>query len=321
MKTLFTSALVQLKSGRNIMLVTIIDCRGSAPRGVGAKMWVAGEQEFDGTIGGGIIENLAIKKACELLKMGEHHEQEYNLSAEHAASIGMVCGGRICVSYYYISAQDLSVIGLFEQIVARFEQNQNTWLTISHEEKNGWKLAVDTAGETFHPVLTRSAGGFRYTEPVVKNETVLVFGGGHVAKELVPLLKKIGFRCVVFDDRSEFADQERFPEANDVICGDFDKIGDFVTISSEDYVAIMTRGHKFDLKVQAWALANKPCYIGVMGSKRKIAYVTEQLMESGYARAEIEACHMPIGMDIGAETPSELAVSIAGELIQVRSRK
>ena len=100
-----------------------------------------------------------------------------------------------------------------------------------------------------------------------------------------------------------------------------ERIGDYVSIRPQDYVCVMTRGHQFDYYVQKQALALKPCYLGVMGSKNKIRVVTERLLEDGFSNEEIKACHMPIGLGIHAETPQEIAVSVAAEMISVRAER
>lgn len=158
-----------------------------------------------------------------------------------------------------------------------------------------------------------------YIEPFVQAGTVYVFGGGHVARELVPVLSHVGFSCVVMDDRPEFANPQAFPDAERTVVGDLERIGDYLTIRRKDYVCVMTRGHAFDYLVQRQALACRPRYIGVIGSRNKAGAVTEKLMGDGFSREEIEACHMPIGTRIYAETPEEIAISIAGELIAVRA--
>ena len=168
--------------------------------------------------------------------------------------------------------------------------------------------------------VRREAGGRNYyVEPLVQAGTVYVFGGGHVAQELVPLLAHVGFRCVVMDDREEFANRETFPQAAETVVGDLERISDYIAITERDYVCVMTRGHQFDYYVQRQALAAKPRYIGVMGSRSKIKVTTEKLMADGFSEEEIGFCHMPIGTRILAETPAEIAVSIAGELIEVRA--
>ena len=158
-----------------------------------------------------------------------------------------------------------------------------------------------------------------YVEPLVRAGRVYVFGGGHVAQELVPVLTHVGFRCVVMDDREAFANPQVFPDAQETVVGDMEKICDYLTIKKEDYVCIMTRGHKADYEVQRQVLACHPRYIGVIGSRNKIGVVTKKLLADGFSLEEIQSCHMPIGTRIYAETPAEIAISIAGEMISVRS--
>lgn len=103
--------------------------------------------------------------------------------------------------------------------------------------------------------------------------------------------------------------------------GNLERIGDYVAIRPQDYVCVMTRGHQYDYYVQKQALALKPCYLGVMGSKNKICVVTERLLADGFSAEEIQSCHMPIGLAIHAETPAEIAVSVAGEMIALRAER
>lgn len=169
--------------------------------------------------------------------------------------------------------------------------------------------------------VSRESSHFYYTEPLVQSGTAYVFGGGHVAQELVPVLKRVGFRCVIMDDREMFANKEVFPDADQIIVGDMERIGDYVSIRPQDYVCVMTRGHQFDYYVQKQTLALKPCYLGVMGSKNKIRVVTERLLEDGFTLEEIQSCRMPIGLGIHAETPAEIAVSVAAQMIAVRAER
>ena len=161
-----------------------------------------------------------------------------------------------------------------------------------------------------------------FSEPLVSGGFVYIFGGGHIARELVPLLARLDFRCVVFDDREEFLGNDLFPLAEKCIPGDFDHIGKYLCLTERDYAVIVTRGHLCDLEAWAFALDSPAVYIGVIGSKAKHAFVKGQLQERGYGDAVINAprVHAPIGVDIKSETPAEIAVSIAAELIQERAK-
>ncbi|MCR5323728.1 MAG: XdhC/CoxI family protein [Lachnospiraceae bacterium] len=152
-----------------------------------------------------------------------------------------------------------------------------------------------------------------------RRRKVYIFGGGHVAQALVPVLEKIEFAPIVYEERSEFAQKELFPDADRVICEGFSNIGESVSLVPEDYVAIMTRGHEDDYEVLKEVLSTNVEYIGLMGSRSKKKMLFEKLENDGFSDKDIERIHTPIGLDIGSETPEEIAISIAAELISIRA--
>ncbi|MGP1419062.1 MAG: XdhC family protein [Sphaerochaetaceae bacterium] len=162
-----------------------------------------------------------------------------------------------------------------------------------------------------------------YVEPLSHSETVYVFGGGHVSQELVPVISHVGFRTVVFDDRPEFASPQLFPDAVATVAGVFSDVAaslaENLSIKKQDYVVIMTRGHQADFEVLAQTLKLGTSYIGVIGSRTKVAMTKERLRELGYGSDDIDRIHAPIGLPIGGETPAEIAISIAAELIKHRA--
>ena len=160
-----------------------------------------------------------------------------------------------------------------------------------------------------------------FTMPLPVGERALIFGAGHIARALVPLLCTVGFRPVVFDDRPQFATRERFPQADQVICGDFTRIRDYLTVGPEDYVVIMTNGHEYDFQAQVQVLRGETAYVGVIGSRKKTAFVNQRLREAGIAEEAIAFVHTPVGTAIKAVTPEEIAVSITGEMILVRATR
>ena len=160
-----------------------------------------------------------------------------------------------------------------------------------------------------------------FTMPLPVGERAVIFGAGHIARALVPLLCTVGFRPVVFDDRPQFATRERFPQADLVICGDFTRIRDYLTVSPEDYVVIMTNGHEYDFQAQVQVLRGETAYVGVIGSRKKTAFVNQRLREAGIAEEAIAFVHTPVGTAIKAVTPEEIAVSITGEMILVRATR
>jgi xanthine dehydrogenase accessory factor len=151
--------------------------------------------------------------------------------------------------------------------------------------------------------------------------SVYIFGGGHVAQELVPVLHKLDFRCVIFEDRPEFTDPALFPYAADIVLGSFSDIQKSITLKANDYVVVLTRGHRFDYDSMCFALKSPARYIGVIGSHAKHEFVRNRLVnEAGFTRSFINEprVHAPIGIVMHCETPAEIAISIAAELINVR---
>jgi xanthine dehydrogenase accessory factor len=198
-------------------------------------------------------------------------------------------------------------------------------ISIAGEE--GFLALVGTGPRSFGDLLRSDAVCIKeeeklwFSTPIVSEGYVYVFGGGHIAQELVPLLGHLGFRCVVFDDREEFVKKDLFPQAEKLILGDFERIEKDLSLTGNDYAVIITRGHEWDLKAWAFALNSPAAYIGVIGSASKHEYVKEKLRERGFTDDSIEASrvHAPIGVRIRSKTPMEIAVSISAELISVRA--
>lgn len=169
--------------------------------------------------------------------------------------------------------------------------------------------------------MTDVGDGCLYHERLALPGRVFIFGGGHVAQALVPVLSGIDFSCIVIDDRPEFAKDDLFPRAAAVRLVDYRELPEDLGITADDYVCVMTRGHHGDYDVQRQILPIRPHYLGVIGSRRKLAFVKGKLLADGFSEADIDACYGPIGLAISAETPAEIAISIAAEMIAVRARR
>ena len=159
-----------------------------------------------------------------------------------------------------------------------------------------------------------------YVEPLCHAGSVYIFGGGHVGAALVPVLASVDFRVVVYDNRPGFATPEHYPQAERVILGDYLDIGAHLTLTENDYVCIMTPGHQADREVLLQAMRSPATYIGCIGSRTKVAKTRERLKGDGYTEEDIARVHAPIGLPILAETPEEIAISIAAEMIEHRAR-
>ena len=153
----------------------------------------------------------------------------------------------------------------------------------------------------------------------VKPIRVLLFGGGHVGTELVPVLEHIGFDVWVFDNRQEFASPDRHPKAKKCILCDYENISASVEVLPEDYVAVMSHGHLYDREILLQVMKAHPAYVGCIGSRKKVAATKQFLSENGISDADLDQLHSPIGIDILGDTPEEIAISIAAELIRHRA--
>ena len=335
MKSLFLKLGEVLSRGKAAVLASVIHAEGSVPRGSGAGMLVTDEGLAAGTIGGGRAEYEAILKAQELLKSRENASEIFRLYQNDIKDIDSICGGDIEVFFRYIEAGDKETSALCEKITAAFDEGRQCWLleetglkngglltAYFPEEETGSKLIPEEVKEGMKavPTLTECDGRQFYTERLVAKGRVFIFGGGHVSRQLVPTLARCDFRCIVIEDRPEFADPALFEnlcETKFVTPDDLEKLAG--ELNEDDYVCIMTRGHRNDYECVAGMLRSKACYIGVIGSRTKIASVRERLKGDGFSDADLSRLTMPIGIEIYSETPAEIAVSIAAQLIMVRA--
>jgi xanthine dehydrogenase accessory factor len=159
-----------------------------------------------------------------------------------------------------------------------------------------------------------------FVEPVLPSPVLYIFGAGHVGHELSMAAARAGFDVIVTDDREAYANKERFPEAREVIAEDFDRALAGLDLNESAYVVIVTRGHRDDMRVLRWAVQTQAKYIGMVGSRRKAITVFRELTKEGLKPELFERVHSPVGLDIGANTPEEIAVSIVAELIGVRRK-
>ena len=311
MNTIFQTLVYQREKGQDAVLATIIWDDGSAPRGRGSQMLVGREGLLAGTIGGGAVEGQAIAISQEMLSGGtDSLVREFRLRRDGSEkSTGMVCGGDVTVYFRRIPMEERQWDALAAEVLRRVSVREKGWLVQPLDGAMPYLTDEDTDKEN----------SFTMRLPV--GERALIFGAGHIARALVPLLHTVGFRPVVFDDRPQFATRERFPQADQVICGDFTRIRDYLTVGPEDYVVIMTNGHEYDYQAQVQVLRGETAYVGVIGSRKKTAFVNQRLREAGISEEAIASVHTPIGTAIKAVTPEEIAVSITGEMILVRAQR
>jgi xanthine dehydrogenase accessory factor len=159
-----------------------------------------------------------------------------------------------------------------------------------------------------------------FIEPVLPSSLLYIFGAGHVALELFKAARNAGFECIVADDREAYANAERFPDAVQVVAREFDEAFKELAPAESSCIVIATRGHRDDMRVLRWAVQTPARYIGMVGSKRKAITVFRELTREGLSPELFDRVYSPVGLDIGAVTPEEIAVSILAELIAIRRR-
>ena len=318
-----------LSRGEDLVLVTVIASSGATPRGAGARMLIGREGRICGTIGGGAVEYRSQQIAAKVLEEKTSFGHDFSLTKDDVQNLGMICGGAVNVFFRFIPAGDTGTLALAEKAEACFRKGTDLWLLT--DVGAGGKMGLYTHETGYWGIdvteglkLSRHPDRFGdiFAEQINSCGRVYIFGGGHVAQELVPVLSHVGFRCVVMDDREEFTKRELFPAAEEIICGDLRRIGDYKTIGEEDYVCVMTRGHSHDTVVQAQVLKCRPCYCGVIGSAAKAAGVRRTLKEEyGLRDEELDIVTTPIGLNIKGETPAEIAISMCAQMILHRAER
>ena len=346
MHEVFKEAGHLLEAGEPIVVATVIDTKGSTPQKPGAKLLVRKDGTAVGTLGGGCVEGDIWFAAKEIMRYNGGPEfKDYFLNEEIAARDGLVCGGSM---YFFLDplyeqtdflpfakealqAYDGGpVIGIAtivqspktDLLGARFmlREDGSTQGTIGDPEIE--KLALDAIRQVSdlgkNDTVLTSDGTELFVEGFTTPPTLVIMGGGHIGKATSTLAATLGFRIYVVDDRPEFANAERFPEAAGTVIAPSGEGLAQVPINANTYVVVATRGHRQDDYALEAAIQTPATYVGLLGSKRKTLLIYRHLLEKGYSPDVLRAVRSPMGLDIGALTPEEIAVSIMSEIIMVR---
>ena len=343
MKEILDDALDLLQGGEDFALVKLIGDRGSTPRSAGAEMLVRHDGSIAGSIGGGLLELTMMREAATVLESRVSRVVDLSLAGTDLASgEEMVCGGQAEVLITHVPAGSPQLLEVLSAVRAARAARRRAWLftllpveegsevemclleedgtVIGAQSCDARALRTAVGKIAVHGSTRLPDGRSVVVEQVEVPATTLICGGGHVARAVAPAALAAGFAVTVIDDREEFASPARFPNAK-VVLAPFDHALERVGVDAATYIVIVTRGHTHDIDVLVRALRTPARYIGLMASRRKRAKIVEALSEAGFADDALARVHSPIGLDIGAETPEELAVSIVAELIQVRAGK
>ncbi|MCH8285128.1 XdhC family protein [candidate division KSB1 bacterium] len=330
-----------LEEGRSGVLATIIKTRGSTPAGALSKMVVLeGGSNIIGTVGGGCVEAEVITESKSVYKTGIPCRNTYDMTEDDVEG-GLICGGTVDILLEPMNKTMLpvykelldscikgtdSVLGTIlsngsapEKFLITDGEAKNT-LPYTSEIQQDISSRVNqiiSSGKT--EILTRGDSEI-IMEPVTGLYTVVLFGGGHVSRYVAEIAQKAGYAVTIVDDRLKYASRKRFPDVEKLVCADFKESFSKITFNEKTYIVIVTRGHAHDEVVLEEAVKTNAGYIGMIGSKRKIAKSYDNLQKRGVDPDELQKVFAPLGFDIGSQTAEEIAVSIVAELINVRHR-
>jgi xanthine dehydrogenase accessory factor len=285
----------EVEAGRRGVLCVVVTTRGSAPQVPGAMLGVDEAGQMTGTVGGGCVEAEIHRRAHQMLSTGQSGVFPFDLDHDIGFEDGLICGGQMDVAI---------------RVVSQAAEARD--LRIAAERLRSGEAAT-------LPVRVQTPKGLvEYRVRLEAPPKLVIAGGGHIGLALAPLMVPLGFRVTVIDDRSRFANPTRFPPPIEPIVGAIAEALARWPIDANTYIVIVTRGHRHDEQALAAVIDSRARYIGMIGSRRKIALIYDDLRRQGKTQEQLDRVHAPIGLDIKAVTPEEIAVSIAAELISIR---
>ena len=326
-----------LAEKQTVALATVVQTWGSAPRKVGAKMALTPGGAISGSVSGGCVEGAVFEEGTAALQTNKSKLLHYGVADETAWDVGLACGGTIEV---FVEALDTAVYQFIRNLIQNDEAGASITVIRGPEELLGRKLAVSRAGERLgtlgnaaldaqaiaaeaplvHPQRVQLNDEVElFIDTVRPAPTLIMVGGVHIAIALTSYAKTLGYRTLVIDPRRAFGSDERFPHVDKLIQAWPDKAFAEVTITPETAVALLTHDPKIDDPALKIILKTNPFYIGALGSNKTYAKRVERLRGYGFADAEIGRLHAPIGLNIGAQTPEEIALAIMAEIVRARS--
>ncbi len=305
----FYQQLAKNLKNSDVVLATVINTKGSTPREVGAKMFISADGKTLGTIGGGAGEAKVYQQALQLLKTGKKQFVEVDLSGVPQRETQGVCGGTMQILLELWSG--FESLNLANQIIdALTSGNSATIITPFNTDEKPYLLQEIEVIASLHSTAL--------IETLLPPPTLLIIGAGHIGVSLAQVAKIAGFQVIVQDDRPDFATQERFSDASLVLAKSITSIQEILNKNTNLYVALVTRGYLQDLAALRLLSNYQLPYIGMIGSNKRVNTVYKILQDEGYSNEFLNQIYAPIGLDIGALTPEEIAVSICAELIKVR---
>ncbi len=299
------------RAGRGAVLATVVETWGSAPRRVGAQLVVSGAGEMEGSVSGGCVEGAVVVEAMEMVGGAEGRMLEFGVSDDEAFAVGLACGGRIKVWVEPVVAMGADVLAAL--VAARAERR-----AVAYEVNVETGARRMVSAEAWPERFRKDQSGFEGEVFVhVHNPPLrmIVVGAVHIAQALVPMARMAGYDPVLVDPRPAFGAEARFP--GERIVEEWpDEALDAIGLDARTAVVTLTHDPKLDDPAIERALRSEVFYLGCLGSTRTHAKRVARLQEAGFSEAEIGRIHAPVGLDIGAQGPGEIAVSVMGQVTE-----
>ncbi|MCA9202987.1 MAG: XdhC family protein [Pirellulaceae bacterium] len=352
------SLLGALRDRRPVAYCRLVETRGSTPQKAGAMMLVFEDGSQAGTLGGGCVEAEVKRRAIRVLQGGTAEVATFQLDSDYGWDDGLICGGRMQILIEPIrfdgdsdvggAADDAAAIrDYFQQLAELVDTGRGmTEVIVFDGEASGLTAplsflfdandepvkslhasldsqALNVVRDSMRPLASRprpwAARGIAYL-PTVPRCRLVIVGGGHVGKAVADLAADLDFDVWVVDDREEFVSESRFPRAEQRLCGNVDRVLPELEITPDTYCLIVTRGHSHDEEALFHLAERGACYVGMIGSRRKIKMIFDDLLNEGISAEALQRVHAPLGVDIGSQTVPEIAISICAELVSHRNR-
>ncbi len=336
-----------LEAGKKVVLATVIQKQGSALRDIGSKLAINSEMEIAGSVSGGCVEAAVIEEALVVMKTGEITITEYGIDDESAWSFGLACGGKIKVLIQPIARAGIK--GLTREVILKLLEMESsnesfcTLTVISGSDKG--ESAILSEGRSIFPMkrpqwlnealiqamtsLERTATSGLisleseeiYADFTFPNPRLVIIGAVHIAIPLTKIAHLCGFTTIIIDPRKIFASVERFPELDHLMIEWPSESLVRIGLNEKDYLITISHDDKLDLPALQVAIDRKLRYIGMLSSQQTRDARYTQMEKQGYRPEELKKIHAPIGLDLGARTPEEIALSIMAEITAFRYGK
>ncbi len=339
MKDIIPNLLNWLQNGETIAIATVIQTWGSSPRQTGAKMAITSSGKMTGSVSGGCVEGAVVEAGIEVLKTREPQLLHFGVADETAWEVGLACGGTI-----EVFVQPLEV-GRFQQLKAAVEGEYpaaavtiirgptsmlGSSLVWSDKQAPQTSFTAEMEAEMIEAAQSALDGGQPlrlqlpdesvelFVDVLLPSPMLVIVGGVHISIALAKMAKVLGYRTVIIDPRRAFGSAERFPHADQLLQAWPDEALKSLAISPTTAIAVLTHDPKLDDPALLAALPGPAYYVGALGSKTTQGKRRQRLLEAGLSQTQVDRLHGPIGLDLGAHSPEEIALSILAEIVAAR---